>query len=160
MKPQCLVLLAVLLVTTACTRADADRAGTRPTADALSLLREWDHQRSRAWAGGDPAALADLYAPGSRTGRRDHDMLAAYADRGLRVIGLRTQVLGAALRFRAPGRMTLEVTDRVVGGRAVGRGLRIPLPRDRPSTRLVTLRRVAGTWRVAEVRPAPRPPRP
>ena len=49
-------------------------------------------------------------------------MLAAYAARGLRVTGLRTQVLDASLRSWAPGRVTLEVTDRVVGAHAVGRG--------------------------------------
>ena len=98
MKAQSLVLVAVLLVVTACTPADAERSGTRPTADALALLREWDHRRSRAWAEGDPGALADLYTPGSRTGRRDRDMLAAYASRGLRVTGLLTQVGGAALK--------------------------------------------------------------
>ena len=154
MKPQSLALLVVLLVTTACAHADAEDAGrldTRHTADALALLRAWDHRRSRAWADGDAGALADLYARASRTGRHDRAMLAAYAARGLRVTGLRTQVLTASLRSWAPDRVTLEVTDRVVGAHAVGRGARIPLPRDRPSTRVISLRQVSGEWLVEEV---------
>jgi hypothetical protein len=150
-KPPSLALVSVLLVTTACAHADAERDDTRPTADALVLLREWDQHRSRAWAAGDAAALADLYTRGSRTGRHDRAMLAAYATRGLRVTGLRTQVLEASLRSWAPGRVTLEVTDRVVGARAVGRGVRILLPRDQPSTRVISLRRVSGAWQVEEV---------
>ena len=100
----------------------------------------------------NPAALTALYTRGSRTGRRDRAMLAAYDARGLHVTRLRTQVLGASLRSSAPGRVTLEVTDRVVGAHAVGGGVRIPLPRDRTSTRVISLRRVAGAWRVDEVR--------
>ena len=154
MTPHSLVLLVVLLVTTACAQADPDPdpVETRRTADALALLRAWDHRRSRAWMGGDDAALADLYTRGSRTGRHDRAMLAAYAVRSLRVTGLRTQVFDASLRAWAPGRVTLEVTDRVVGAQAVGRGVRIPLPRDRPSTRIISLRLVSGAWRVDEVR--------
>lgn len=104
--------------------------------------------------------LSDLYTRGSRAGLHDRAMLAAYLDRGLRVAGLRTQVLVVSLRSWGPGRFTVEVTDRVVGGQAVGGGVRVPLPRDRPSTRVISLRRVAGAWRVTEVRPAPQPPRP
>ena len=115
------------------------------------MLRAWDHRRSRAWAVGDAAVLTNLYTRASRTGHHDRAMLVAYAARGLRVTGLRTQVLDASLRSWAPGRVTLEVTDRVVGAHAVGRGVRIALPRDRPSTRVISLRRVSGEWRVQEV---------
>jgi hypothetical protein len=173
-KPHLATFLVVLLVTTACADADADlearppgeprttrvQAETRQTADALVLLRAWDRRRSQAWTRGDLAALAALYTRGSRTGRHDRAMLAAYIDRRLRVTGLRTQVLGARLRSWTPRRVTLEVVDRVVGARAVGGGIRIPLPQDRPSTRVISLHRVAGEWRVAEVRPAPQPARP
>jgi hypothetical protein len=161
------LLWAVLLVlaTTSCAAADADHPPvpvieTRRTADALSLLREWDRHRSQAWADGDAAMLTDLYTHASRTGRRDRAMLAAYAARGLRVTGLRTQVLDASLRSWAPDRVTLEVTDRAVGAQAVGRGVRIPLPLDRPTTRVISLRRVSGEWLVDEVTGAARRPRP
>ncbi len=153
----------ILVATSSCAPADADHppvpvVEARRTADGLSLLREWDRRRSQAWAHGDAAALTDLYTRASRTGRHDRAMLAAYAARGLRVAGLRTQVLDASLRAWTPERVTLEVTDRVVGAQAVGRGVRISLPRDRPSTRVISLRRVSGAWRVEEVtEPGQRP---
>ena len=175
-------LLVLVATVTACAPTDADRGARRSPADravasvdlrehrrvteAASLLRAWDHRRSLAWSRGDTAGLADLYTRGSRAGRHDRAMLAAYLDRGLRVAGLHTQVLAVSLRDWGPGRFTMEVTDRVVGAEAVGHGVRIPLPRDRPSTRVVSLRRVSGSWRVAEVsdavqqrRPGPRPGR-
>jgi hypothetical protein len=171
-KPHLLALLVVLLVTTACAHADPEdltpdgsRATrvpieSRRTADALAVLHSWDRRRSQAWTRGDPSALTDLYTRGSLTGRHDIAMLAAYDARGLRVAGLRTQVLGAWLRSWTPRRVTLEVVDRVVRARAVSGGVRIPLPHDRPSTRVISLRRVAGAWCVAEVRPVPQPARP
>ena len=159
MKPRSLALLVVLLVATACRPADAGRVENRPTAAALALLREWDHRRSQAWAEGDAEELAGLYTPGSRSGRHDRAMLAIYTAKGLRVMGLQMQVLDASLRSWTPGHITLEVTDRATGAQAVGHKVRIPLPRDCPSTRVISLRRVAGVWRVDEVRPAPPPAR-
>jgi hypothetical protein len=174
------LLLVLVAVVTACAPTDAERGERRASVDkehssvgpdhhrrvteAASLLRAWDHRRSVAWSRGDVAGLADLYTRGSRAGRHDRAMLAAYVDRGLRVAGLHTQVLAVSLRSWGPGRFTMEVTDRVVGVHAVGHGVQIPLPRDHPSTRVLTLRRVSGSWRVAEVtdaaqrrRPGPRP---
>lgn len=157
MKSLSLALLVVLLATTACAHADAGRVDTRRTAEALSLLREWDHRRSQAWTDGDAGALADLYTRASHTGRRDCAMLAAYAARGLRVTRLRMQVLEASVRSWTASRIRLEVTDRMVGAEAVGGGLRIPLPRDRPSMRVISLRWISGAWRVEEVTDAARP---
>ncbi len=159
MKPRSLALLLVLLVATACRPAEAGRVETRPTTAALALLRDWDQRRSRAWTEGDAEELAGLYTPGSRSGRHDRAMLAAYTAKGLRVTGLQMQVLDASLRSWTPGRITLEVTDRATGAHALGHRGRIPLPRDRPSTRVISLRRVAGAWRVDEVRPVPPPAR-
>ena len=166
-------LLVLVAVAAACAPTTSDRGARTAPVDrelesvdlgdqrrvmrAASVLREWDRRRSRAWSGGDTAALAALYTRGSRAGRHDHAMLTAYVERGLRVTGLRTQVLAISLRSHAPGRVSVEVTDRVVGAHAVRRGVRVALPRDRPSTRVVSLRRAAGEWRVVDVRPA-RPP--
>jgi hypothetical protein len=80
-------------------------------------------------------------------------MLRAWVARGLAVRGLRTQLLAVRTVDHTRTTWTLEVTDRVLGGVAVGPGVRRPLPRDRPSTRVVRLRRVDGVWRVAWVRP-------
>jgi hypothetical protein len=78
--------------------------------------------------------------------------LRAWLDRGLRVEGLRTQVLARRVVARGAGLMVLRVTDRVVGGVAVrAGGVRARLPADRPGERTVTLVRHEGRWVVARV---------
>ena len=137
---------------------DADRvvrhpgASTDPGAAALAVLRAWDVRRAAAWADGDAAAVGSLYTPGSDAGRGDRAMLRRYAERGLRVRGLRMQVIEVSLRSRSVGRIVLDVTDRVAGGVVVGPGVRTRLPTDRATRRIVVLRRVAGEWRVDAVR--------
>ena len=133
--------------------ADPGIATARPP-EAVARLAAWDERRASAWAAGDVVALRALYVDGSRTGRRDVAMLRAWVGRGLVVEGLRSQVLSAhVLRDDDPGdrSVVLSVTDRTLGGVAVGAGRRIALPADRPSTREVRLRRVEGTWLVDEV---------
>ncbi|WP_426246663.1 hypothetical protein [Nocardioides sp. LHG3406-4] len=155
-----LAALSVLLVVTVwwATAGGDDPAAPAPTGarsrppSAVATLASWDGRRARAWAAGDVEALGRLYVPGSRTGRRDAAMLRAYVDRGLRVRGLRTQVLRARV-LRHDGRaLVVSVTDRMRGAVAVGEDQRIALPTDRASTREVTLRLVAGSWLVDEVR--------
>lgn len=118
---------------------------------AAAVLRAWDKGRSRAYASGDVEGLARLYAPRSGAGRADVRLLRSYLDRGLRVTGLRVQVLSLQVLSHHRHRWTLRVTDRVAGGVAVGGGRRWSLPRDRASTSRVVLRRGAGGWRVAAV---------
>jgi hypothetical protein len=45
----------------------------------------------------------------------------------------------------------LQVTDRLVGGVAIGADVRRPLPVDAATTHTVELRRLHGHWRVASV---------
>ncbi|WP_344150122.1 hypothetical protein [Nocardioides koreensis] len=127
--------------------------------DPVAALRAWDRRRAEAWAHGDLRALRDLYVPGSAACRRDVAMLAAWSDRGLRVRGMRMQLLAAELRTSSERRLEVVVTDRLAHAVAVGRGTRVPLPRDAPSTRTVVLRRLAGEWRVALVRDGDQPAR-
>jgi len=154
------LLLATLVLAVMAWRLDrppvARAAEPRPeqvegTAEALAVLRGWDERRATAWATSDVVALGRLYAAGSRSGRHDRALLRAYADRGLRVRGLRMQVLAVDVRASSSQRLVLAVTDRLVGGVAVGDDVRVPLPSDQVSTRLVTFVRAAGEWRVAEV---------
>lgn len=124
-----------------------------PKIAVTALLHAWDARRARAWRLGAPELLSRLYVAGSRTGRHDHAMLTAYADRGLHVVGMRMQVLAVEVRHRSTDRMVLVVTDRLAGAVAVAAdGDRAVLPRDLPSTRVVTWRRVSGEWLVDEVR--------
>ncbi len=154
--------LVAVLVGVAVVRDRPPVAGPRPVVapvsavvPAIEMLHRWDVRRSRAWADGDVRALRRLYTPGSQTGRRDAAALTAYVDRGLRVTGLRMQLLAVEQRSSAADAMVLLVTDRMTRAMARGRGGHVALPRDEPSSWQVSLRRLAGEWRVAEVRRAP-----
>ena len=118
-----------------------------------TVLSRWDRARSAAWARGSVGMLRRLYVPGSGAGRRDLRLLRAYADRGLRVEGLRTQVLAWSVVAREPDRLVLWVTDRLVGGVAVRSdgSTRARLPADRPTERRVMLVRREGRWLMARV---------
>lgn len=134
----------------------ADRVGP------LSVLATWDRSRADAWRRGDAAALGRLYVGGSETGAADRSLLAAYAERGLRVTGLRMQRAAVEVVAADANRMVLVVTDRLIGATAVGPRGSADLPRDGWSRRTVVLRSSGEVWRVVEVRdvsPA-RPPAP
>ena len=120
---------------------------------AAEVLRSWDAQRAAAYAAGSVPMLRDLYVTGSRAGRSDVRLLRRWTGRGLRVEGMRTQVLGMQVLSRGDDRLVLRVTDRLVAATAVGAAGTTPLPRDRADTRVLTLRRGSdGAWRVAAVR--------
>ncbi|GAA5116412.1 hypothetical protein GCM10023339_24990 [Alloalcanivorax gelatiniphagus] len=156
----CACVVATLVVALAGREDPASRAAAPPpvTASASSsagpaaLLAAWDARRAAAWAARDPAALARLYAAGSRTGATDVRSLRRYRERGLRVEGLTTQVLALEVVGRTPDRLVLRVTDRVVGGTALGGAAPVALPADRASTRTVVLVREDGSWVVSAVR--------
>lgn len=122
---------------------------------AAAVLAAWDARRALAWARADAGALRRLYAPGSRAGKSDVALLRRYSRRGLRVTGLQTQVLDLEVVAARPGRLRLVVTDRLVGGEAVGDGRSVALPRDRPSTRRIVLVKEVGTWVVDHVQDVP-----
>jgi hypothetical protein len=125
---------------------------------AVDVLHDWDRARARAYASRDLGALRALYVAGSSAGTADVAILRSYLRRGLRVEGMRMQLIGLEVLRPGPGRLRLRVTDRLHGAVAVdASGTRVPLPRDQASTRIITLRRVADSWRVAAV--APTPPR-
>lgn len=155
----CLVATVVVAMSRPGERATSSPApSASPAADASrgpsEILADWDRRRASAWAEGDVAALRGLYVDGSRTGAADAALLRHYLRRGLTVEGLRTQVLALRVVGRSSSRLVLVVTDRVVGGRAVGRGASTPiaLPADRASTRRVVVVREGGRWLVAEAR--------
>jgi hypothetical protein len=130
-------------------------AGRGAGATALGILHAWDAHRARAYAAGRPQRLSELYVPGSSAGREDLALLRRYQRRGLRVTGMRTQLLSVAVLEHRPGLWRLRVTDRLVGAVAVGHRGRTMLPRDRPSRHEITLMRAGeSAWRVAEVREA------
>ena len=125
-----------------------------PDVPAAEVLRAWDEQRAAAYAAGSVRRLRQLYVARSAAARSDVRVLRGYRSRGFAIERMRTQVLALRVVEQRPRRLRLEVTDRLAGGVAVGRGRRALLPRDQPDTRTVTLLRgVDGTWRVATVLP-------
>jgi hypothetical protein len=168
-----LLALALTVVAGGCTAGPAEPSPARvapagespPVADssaelpASDVLRAWDRARARAFATDDAAALRRLYVPGSAAGTADVGLLRGYRRRGLRVEGMRMQLLRLTVREATPGVLRLRVTDRLVGAVAVGHRVREPLPRDQASTRLLVLRRGQdGRWRIVSVRESS-PPR-
>jgi len=153
------MVTALLVVGAGCqTTPPSESPGGVPVAtatpspgDPLTVLRAWDERRSRAYAQGDARALKALYAEGSTAGRRDTRLLRRYAARGLRVVGIRTQVLAAEVRRETDRRLVLVVTERVTGAAAVGRGRRIRLPQGAARRRVVSLVQRRGRWVVTEV---------
>jgi hypothetical protein len=132
--------------------------GGRAQPAALLVLHAWDRRRARAYAAGSPPALRALYLPGSGAGRADVRLLRDYAARGYRVEGMRMQVLAFRVLAHTTGRWRVLVTDRLARAVAVRSGTRLLLPRDRASTRVVTLvRGDDGRWRVSAVSGARRP---
>jgi hypothetical protein len=156
-RPVHLLSVALLATLLAVGAGAFARRGPDPAPPAASrihpitVLRVWDQRRARAWASGKPEAVSALYVAGSAAGRADRASLAAYAARGLRVDRLAMQVLAVDVLAATTDRLVLRVTDRVATAVAVGRGIRIPLPRDEPSTRTVVLVREGATWLVARV---------
>ena len=119
---------------------------------AVRVLRAWDARRSRAYAHADGAALADLYVAGSRTGAADRAVLRGYRERGLRVTGMRTQVLAARVLRESGRRLVLLVTDVLVDAVA-GRRPATPAGRCRTTGRPPAAWcwcATRGSWRVAE----------
>ncbi len=131
-----------------------DGRGRPDRARALRILHGWDRRRAAAWASADGRAIEDLYTRRCAARRRDADMLRQWTERGLVVRSMQTQVRGLTLVSSAQKRIVLAVTDRLVGARAVvtedPEQVR-SLPRDRWSSRRITLRRTPRGWRVAAV---------
>lgn len=121
---------------------------------AREVLGGWDRARERAWQDEDPDALRSLYVAGSTAGERDAELLARWTEAGVEVRALRLRLDDLRVLALSPRRAVLEVTDRLrVRAVAEAGGEAWQLGRDRPSTRVVELRRAADAWRVARVVP-------
>ena len=130
---------------------DASAAVDVEALPAAEVVGEWDRRRAEAWAEGDVRALAALYTTGSGAGDSDIAMLQEYADRGLVVEGLTTQLLEVEQVLRSPDTLVVRLTDRVQSGTVVGADVRQSLPRDLPTTRVVEFRLVERGWVVSRV---------
>lgn len=122
-------------------------------------LTELDARRSMAFAAGDAALLAQVYAPGSAALAADTEQLQALLAAGVTARGLRLTVVAASVEQTSPGRVVLAVRDlirpyQLVDGQGkplaerVGRGERDWLITLVPATQPL------GEWRIESVEPA------
>ena len=122
--------------------APASSSVTPPeTAEArmVRLLAAWDSARAAAYHRGSVTDLQALYRPGSAAGAADVTLLRGYLARGLRVEGMRMQLLAVEAVQARPGRVAARVTDRLSGSAVVAGERRVALPRDRATSRRVVL---------------------
>jgi hypothetical protein len=122
--------------------------------DWPAVLDRLDRRRELAYASEDPTLLRAIYVSGSPVLRHDLAMLRAYAERGVRLTGVRLRILDARLLGRFGRCVRLRVVDRLERPMAHGAEGAVPLPRDRATSRVMVLRGVASGWRIAAVRRA------
>lgn len=123
-----------------------------PAADDrwATVLAELDRSRETAFAQAAPRRLEAVYVRGSAVKAVDARTISRYASRGGRVVGASLQIMSCRVVDHSPGRVRLDVVDRLARTRVVwDDGSTTSLPRDRPSRRIVTLRRTSEGWRVA-----------
>lgn len=121
------------------------------SAEPCLVLEGLDVQRQVAFAQGNPAALAAVYAHGSSAGAADLRVLEGYRERGVRVVGARLERRSC----EALGERRVRTVERLGPAVAVlSDGTRRPLPRDHWDDRDVRLVVEEGRWRIAAVRKA------
>ena len=125
-----------------------------PGPDWRAVLDRLDRRRELAYASEDPTLLRAIYVSGSPVLRHDLAMLRAYAERGVRLTGVRLRTLDARLLGRFGQYVRLRVVDRLDRPTAHGADGAVRLPRDRATSRVIVLRDVADGWRIAAVRRA------
>lgn len=147
-------------VALALTSTGGDAHRTRPGATARAVVEQWDERRASAYAAGDIAAVRRLYPTGSALGEEDAGVLAAYAERGLTVHGLRFEVVDLVVEVNEPDRVVVVVTDRMARAE-VRRGDGTPVARlparDEAERRLVLERQGDGWALVAAEHPGAAP---
>lgn len=117
------------------------------------VLHELDLLRARAFADGDAGPLKRVYVPGSSALRSDEQMLRDYLRRGLRFDAVRIRLASVAPVRTSRRTVVLRVVDRLAPVRVrEPAGDWTALPRDVPTERTITLRRVGDAWRIAGIR--------
>ncbi|MFF0271313.1 hypothetical protein [Kribbella sp. NPDC004536] len=126
----------------------------------VRTLRALDAQRAQAFWTLDVDALNNIYVPGSAPWTADRALLSQYRSQNVRVQGLRVTIDSTSITRRTPTTITLRTTDHLTGGEAVDHtGARTPLPRGKPTTRLITLTSNPATtapgsptaWRISTI---------
>lgn len=116
------------------------------------VLDALDERRAHALQRDDPAALTQVYRPGSTLLASDLAVLDAYRERGLRLRGAGVERLSCRTAEERPGRYEVDVVDRVSETAVETPDGRRALPLDRPTRHVVTLVGTPEGWRVERVR--------
>lgn len=147
------LLAALAVTTTAWPTGSGPSAATGPDDSYVRVLEGLDARRAAAFATGEVSQLRLVYVDGAPALTEDLRVLRAYVRQGRRVAGLRHEVRSVTLLAESADEVRLRVLDvvppfRVVDG--AGRAVERHAGRAERSWNL-TLRRVGGRWRVAEV---------
>ncbi len=127
-------------------------AGAPDPDDWRQVLSALDQRRTVAFATGNPAVLAEVYAPSSPALRRDGAMLERLRAVGARTSGLRLDVVSLRPLRVEPRQAVLLVRDRRPGYVLIERsGRRLSRPARGPASWRVTLVRVGDDWRMYDV---------
>jgi len=111
-----------------------------------------DVARAQALADVNVRDLEQVYVS-KRTASRDRQVLERYAARGYRIVGAGMIRESCRVVDRSPGRVELQVTERLAPSWVVSEaGEARRLPRDGSTARRVVLARDGGRWRIASVR--------
>jgi hypothetical protein len=125
-------------------------------ADWAQVLDRLDAARAQAFAAGEPARLAEVYAPASAGLAADLALLRSLVERQETADGVRHGVRSVELLDERPGRVRLRVVD-VLAGYSVldARGVLVSrAPPRGPRAFLVDLQQTPVGWRLVEVRTA------
>jgi serine/threonine protein kinase len=119
----------------------------------LAVVSHLDALRAQAFATGETAPLASVYAPGATAYSADLSTVTSLASRGLRARGFAATVDDVTMESATATTARLKVVDQLSGydlvdnaGKIVGRGDARPA---RSFTMLLT--NAAGSWRVAAI---------
>lgn len=117
-----------------------------------AVLEGFDAIRSQAFESGRSDLLKSVYPEGSMLLQRDKALLASYLGRGVDIQKMRMQLIDTRVTSARPRRVTMDVTDQLVGARiALPDGTVRDLPHDRPTRRTIALSLTPQGWRISAV---------
>jgi hypothetical protein len=127
-----------------------------PPSRWTAIVAHLDALRAKAFADGDTAELAAVYAPGVAAYSSDVTTLQSLASRGLHAEGFAATVEHVSVESSTPSTERLRVIDQLTGYRLVdASGNVVGAGSARPARRFtMDLVNVGGSWRVAAINPA------
>ena len=147
------VILVLAVVLVGCAPARSAPASQPTESRWASVLHRLDERREHAYVQADPSLFDQVYVRGSPVRGADVRLLRSYVRRGLELEAVPMHLRDVEVIAQSDRRVRLRVVDRlgVVRVRHADGPWRA-LPTDRPTKRIITLRRGVDGWRIAEIR--------